>query len=58
MKKILAFVAALALVFGIGAGVKKAIDEAGDPPIGGFTAESVETAQIDFTSYGNPPIGG
>lgn len=57
MKKILALVAALTLVIGIGAGVKKATEEAGNPPVGAF-APTEEVALDGITTYGNPPVGG
>jgi hypothetical protein len=68
MKKVLAFVVALALVFGIGFGSKQVHDQAGDPPIGGFAPDSTEVTADLFdvvnelpsinTTDGNPPIGG
>jgi ABC-type glucose/galactose transport system permease subunit len=56
-KKILMLVAALALTAGIGFGVSKVSDQAGNPPIGGFTDTTTQVAD-GFTTMGNPPIGG
>jgi len=56
MKKILALVFAVTVVFGIGEGVKEATNQAGNPPVGDTTTN--ETADGGFTTYGNPPIGG
>jgi hypothetical protein len=58
MKKILALVSVIVLAAVIGLGIVKVTNQAGNPPVGGFTAETVETAQTDFTTDGNPPVGG
>jgi hypothetical protein len=57
-KKILGLVSVIALAAIIGLGIVKVTNQAGNPPVGGFAPESVETAQTDFTAYGNPPVGG
>lgn len=54
MKKILALVLALSVIFGAGAEVVKVTDNSGEPPIGSFTSTEVAS---DFTTMGEPPIG-
>jgi hypothetical protein len=57
MKKLLTIVAALALTVGIGFGAKQVSDQAGNPPVGGFTGDEI-VASGEITTYGNPPVGG
>lgn len=58
MKKVLMVICAVALAFGVYAGVKKVNDEAGNPPVGGSPTPATEVADGGFTTLGNPPVGG
>lgn len=51
MKKVLLLVAAIAIAFGIGLGVNKVTNQAGDPPVGA----PVYTALVH--TFGDPPVG-
>lgn len=54
MKKLLTLVIIAVLAVGIGLGVKKATNQAGNPPVGIAT---YDVATSGFTTMGNPPVG-
>jgi hypothetical protein len=56
-KKILMLITAITLTVGIGVSVKKANEEAGNPPVGSFTDTTTQVASGDYTTMGNPPVG-
>jgi hypothetical protein len=55
MKKILALVLALGVIFSAGAVIENTVNNAGEPPIGSYPT-TTDTA-ADWTAYGEPPIG-
>lgn len=55
MKKLVVLVIIAVLAVGIGLGVKKVTNQAGNPPVGAVATYDV--ADSGFTTMGNPPVG-
>jgi hypothetical protein len=56
MKKFILSIVAVAVILGVGVGIKHSLEECGNPPVGG--SPSPITVGFDFTPDGNPPVGG